>query len=364
MANFVDKYWQKKFIPLKARITRHENRITAILTKAMENPQTSSVFWNTVRASINKEYTAIGATFGKWAKTNIPKAYRVFVRQQMARINNLKSITNKAKKSVNKLVNTNASRQIVAALTKDAISDMTAGLVQGNLRINRLTRLTQQTLVTEALVDSTVAQAFEAGNISLNTVLKRKGSLANSLVNQAKNGRFITVMDKNGNPRNYTARYYSEMVSRVKFHEAQAQGAIVTANNYDTDLVRVSEHNTTTAICQEFEGKIFSISGKDKRFPVISQVPPFHVNCLHIILATFVEALQAQGNLKGYSDFSKGKTNTPPNSPSFVPVNKRNDIISKTTTETKETSVYKSATTKQKRTILKDNVSNAIGAAA
>lgn len=364
MATFVDKYLKKKFPPLAAAITRHENRISAILTNAIAKPQTSAIYWNTVRSAINKEYKAINILYATWAKETIPKAYRVFLRQQMARIKNLKSITNIATKNINKLITSTASQQIVAALTKDAINDMTSALVQGNLRIARLTRLTQQTLIAESLVDASVAKAFESGNLAINTVLKRKGSLANSLITQAQNGRFITVIDKNGNPINYRARYYAEMVSRVKFHEAQAQGALVTAANYKSDLVRVSSHNTTTVICQEFEGKIYSISGKDKRFPVISQTPPYHVNCLHIIMVTFVESLEAQKNLKQFSDFSKGKINAPPVPPSFVPIDKRNKIVAKTTADTKKTAIFQDSTVKQKRALLKSNISEDINKAA
>lgn len=279
MANKVDKYWQKRFTPLEKKITVHEAKISKILNKAIAEPKRTGAFWNAIRIEIHKEYIEIGKLYSKWSKIEIPKAYKVFLKDNMAKVSRLKSITKIAKQNFSKLANNTASTQIVSALVMDSISDMAGALTMGNLRINRLTRLTQQTLVDEFLIDTAVGEAYEAGNLRIATVLKRKGTVANSLVTQAKNGRWVSIIDKNGVTRTYSARYYAEMVSRVKFHEAQSQSALVVANNYETDLVRVSSHNTTTKICMPFEGKIYSISGKDKRFPMLQETSPYHTNC-------------------------------------------------------------------------------------
>jgi len=364
MPNYVDKYWQKKYPSLKKSIDRREARIAAILQQAVSKPQLSNTYWNTVRAAIDREYRGISRTFNKWAERNIPSAYKSFTIQQNSRIAGLKSVTTPAKKSISQLLKTNASQQIAAVLTADAIADMTSALVQGNLRISRFTRKTQQSLIAESLVDRTVINAISAGNLSVNKILSRQGTLANSLINQVENGRFITIIDKNGNPRNYRASYYAEMVSRTKFHEAQAESTKILANNYNSDLVRISNHNTTTEICQQYEAKIFSLSGKDKRFPILDQVPPFHVNCLHVMSVTFVETLESTGQLQAFSDFSRGETDAPPGQNSYVPVKKRNKIINKTITDTKASDKYKSSTIKQRRALLKKNTAAAIAEAA
>ena len=69
------------------------------------------------------------------------------------------------------------------------------------------------------------------------------------------------------------------------------------AYNYGTDLVEVSSHNTATKICIPFEGNIYSVSGKHPVFPPMTDVPPFHVSCLHLMYPTFESGLIAQGVL-------------------------------------------------------------------
>lgn len=52
------------------------------------------------------------------------------------------------------------------------------------------------------------------------------------------------------------------------------------------DLVEVSSHNTDCDICKEFEGKVYSISGKHKEYPKLERKPPFHPGCRHYITPT------------------------------------------------------------------------------
>jgi hypothetical protein len=52
----------------------------------------------------------------------------------------------------------------------------------------------------------------------------------------------------------------------------------------DFDIVQISSHNTTTPVCQKYEGKIFSLRGQTPGLPILDVTPPFHPNCLHILL--------------------------------------------------------------------------------
>jgi hypothetical protein len=49
--------------------------------------------------------------------------------------------------------------------------------------------------------------------------------------------------------------------------------------------------------CIPFEGNIYSVSGKHPVFPPMTDVPPFHPNCLHLMYPTFESGLIAQGVL-------------------------------------------------------------------
>jgi hypothetical protein len=52
-----------------------------------------------------------------------------------------------------------------------------------------------------------------------------------------------------------------------------------------SDVVQVSSHGTTTPICQQFEGFVFSLTGKTQGLPVLSQRPGFHPGCKHVLLS-------------------------------------------------------------------------------
>ncbi len=95
---------------------------------------------------------------------------------------------------------------------------------------------------------------------------------------------------------------------------------------HDTDLIQVSSHNTVCDICQRFEGKIFSITGADKRFPMLTDVPPFCDNCRHSIHVTFETALTVQKILKKFIEFSNGRTEKHPFDKNFIPISNRPKI--------------------------------------
>ena len=199
----------------------------------------------------------------------------------------------------------------------DASAAFKTSAVTGLNNMVRLTRMTQQALISESLIDITVAEGFRFGDLRKSS-RALSGELYSNLLGQVEGKQFIQA-----GKMHYTPDYYAEMVSRVKFHEAHSYAAITQAKNYGTDLVQVSSHNTTTEICQQYEAKIYSMSGKDKRFPILSISPPYHVNCLHLIMPTFVSAMEVQGTLDSFSAFSKGRIDKPPIPSGFVPVASR-----------------------------------------
>ena len=94
-------------------------------------------------------------------------------------------------------------------------------------------------------------------------------------------GQFINI-----NGRNYNVKKYSKMVARTRLRKVQSEAVIRMSEEYETDLVQVSDHGTTTEKCLEFEGNVYSISGKSKNHPVLTERPPYHPNCQHNISPT------------------------------------------------------------------------------
>lgn len=94
-------------------------------------------------------------------------------------------------------------------------------------------------------------------------------------------GMFINI-----NGRNYNIKKYSKMVARTRLRKVQSDAVMRMCEEYNNDLVQVSDHGTTTEICLPFEGNVYSISGTDPKYPVLPMRPPFHPNCQHNISPT------------------------------------------------------------------------------
>lgn len=87
---------------------------------------------------------------------------------------------------------------------------------------------------------------------------------------------------------------YAGMVARSTTREAGniARENQLVENGYD--LVQFTEHYPTCALCAQFQGRVFSISGKDKRFPPLSKAfasgyRNIHPNCRHVLVAWLEE---------------------------------------------------------------------------
>ena len=90
---------------------------------------------------------------------------------------------------------------------------------------------------------------------------------------------------------------YAELVARTTTREATNTAMTSTGEQLGYDLVKFSTHYPTCEVCALIQGRVFSISGKDKRFPALSSVPGFdkgfktiHPHCRHVLVIT-VEAL-------------------------------------------------------------------------
>ncbi|MCJ7828585.1 MAG: phage minor capsid protein [Dehalococcoidia bacterium] len=94
--------------------------------------------------------------------------------------------------------------------------------------------------------------------------------------------------------RMYNLRSYAEMVARTTLREAQTQATLDLCATYENDLVEISDHNTECALCEQYEGNVYSLSGNDPEYPKLEEETPFHPNCQHSMLPTSSEALRAR----------------------------------------------------------------------
>ncbi|KRQ86046.1 Phage minor capsid protein 2 [Caloramator mitchellensis] len=117
------------------------------------------------------------------------------------------------------------------------------------------------------------AKKYAAGQ----TVKDISKELQQKLLSQGLTG----FKDKLG--REWRIDRYAEMVARTTTAEIASVATLNTCEEAGIDLVRITTHYPTCEKCAPLQGKVFSISGKDKRYPKLEDRyrPPIHPNCRH-----------------------------------------------------------------------------------
>lgn len=324
MSNFggyhsdMEKEARKRINQLNKSLNKVSNNIWKILYESGRNPKKTSAYWNKVRKDLNRQYKELNVIFESWAEKEIPLAYRKAIRKIQRKFEKTKTVTQSALSGSRDIIDSKYSIEIMRSLYAKAVTDFKNATYNGLKNTHKWTRQTQQLLLSESEIDLTIANIFNKSGDLTKSAKILSDQLYKKLSKSMSDNHFIQA-----GKRKFKVNYYAELVARVKFHEAHSYGALTQAKNYETDLVIVSTHNTKTALCQEFEGKIYSIEGKDKRFPRLSFTPPFHPNCLHLILPTFESSMEIQGTLEDFAKFSNNKSEVPPVPAGFIPLGER-----------------------------------------
>lgn len=73
------------------------------------------------------------------------------------------------------------------------------------------------------------------------------------------------------------------LAASVQYHQRKAHvdGMINRATENKQDLVYVNSVGITCSICAQYQGRVYSISGNDSRFPKLDMRPPYHAHCVH-----------------------------------------------------------------------------------
>lgn len=73
------------------------------------------------------------------------------------------------------------------------------------------------------------------------------------------------------------------MAGVIQYHQRKAhvEGSINRFKENGVDLVYVNRVGITCPICAVYQGRVYSISGNDSRFPRLERRPPYHSHCVH-----------------------------------------------------------------------------------
>ncbi|WP_416199084.1 MAG: hypothetical protein ACFWUA_05135 [Sporanaerobacter sp.] len=140
--------------------------------------------------------------------------------------------------------------------------------------------------------DNIQKASMDAVGLKLSTNETLRECKKNILKNFAENG-ISAIKTKNG--REIRMDAYADMVARSTTREITNTATIKQVEELGYDLVKMSSHPGACPICQEFEGRVYSISGKDKRFPKLdiafsNGYANIHPRCRHV-LEPFIEEL-------------------------------------------------------------------------
>lgn len=105
-----------------------------------------------------------------------------------------------------------------------------------------------------------------------------------------------------------SAEDYASMVARTTTHEAATTAKLIAAEQEGYDLVKMSTHYPTCKTCAQLQGRVYSISGKDKRFPPLSKAfksgyNTVHPNCRHVV-SVWAEEIKTNEEIKEASENS------------------------------------------------------------
>lgn len=163
------------------------------------------------------------------------------------------------------------------------------------------TREHMNTEVQQAAIDATEeaitkGQRTQVMQDNLIEALKKKGIESVSYV---RNGQTCYIQ----------LDTYAELVARTTEHEIRNTANINLGARIGNDLVHMSEHIGACPICTPYQGRVYSISGKDTRYPYLYSTPwsstyqNFHPRCRHI-LTQWIEDLHTDAENDKMQEYS------------------------------------------------------------
>ncbi|WP_366160577.1 phage minor capsid protein [Bacillus infantis] len=102
------------------------------------------------------------------------------------------------------------------------------------------------------------------------------------------------------------------MANVIQYHQRKAhvEGNINRLIENRRDLVYVNFVGITCDVCGKYQGRVYSISGDDERFPKLIKRPPYHGHCVHSTSAWVEEYQEEEDIEKAISDSNKPFTDS------------------------------------------------------
>lgn len=229
--------------------------------ESITNPSMSQIKWEQRSRQVSALYATIRNVWAQYANKQFTTQYK------RAKDRTIEALKKAGVEIRSDLPQYNTLSQMIV----DSVARMNLATKNGEENVLKLFRDTQQAHLSDIEINRKLAEGLITGENPDNLKKVLKSSLAKSL----GEGNVIEI-----NGRKYKPDYYAELVARTRTREAQSRAAIDTIMGFGEDTVRVSSHNTGTPLCQEYEGNVYSLSGRSPH-PILDQYPPFHPNSYH-----------------------------------------------------------------------------------
>lgn len=225
----------------------------------------------------------------KQAKGNVTTFYKEMLKQVQQEILKLQIFHTQWATDITKQLYKQAYKEAIKALEinidsltqlhKEAIELIAENIVNNLNQVTNLVGRQIEDKIREIGLNFT-ANKFATGN----TIKQMQKELVNSLIDEG----LTSIKDKLG--RNIPISVYAETLARSIVAETQNTCVKNVMQEHDKDLIKMSKHYTACPVCVPYEGRVYSLSGKDSRFPHINNVPGFkagynniHPRCRHRI---------------------------------------------------------------------------------
>lgn len=245
-------------------------------------------YYNSVLKQLERLMKQLEAETGQYISTEIPRQYKKALDDTYAyfKRNNLQM----KRPDMFSHIHSDA----VSELANEMRYHINQGISIAGRRIMRYLDTAKDNALRQAGLRSAALKAAAGQTVA---------DMQKDLMQRLANDGFLTVQYGTGK-RAYQVGLdsYAAMVARSTTREAGnlARENQLTENGYD--LMMMTEHYPTCEACAVLQGRVYSISGRDKRFPPLSRAFPsgyrnVHPNCRHV-MTYWIEEMQSPEEIR------------------------------------------------------------------
>lgn len=263
----------KKLRELIKQIKNVNSEIIDILNEAVNSKSVSDNYYETQLTKLKVRYAKLYREFKSYIEKEFPAMFLI----------DADKFNRELGEDILKLTKKNLDNTQIKVIVQDSLQYMLKACSGGLIDCERILLETKQLAIAEHKINKAIARGLKAGENP-----RTFGAAIAKMLKRKLAGNTLTIKGRNYNPAKY-----AELVARTRGREIQSIAAIETLKSYGLDLCKISSHSTTTQVCKQYEGKIFSLTGKNATiiknrkeitYPVLTKKPPFHPGCKHVII--------------------------------------------------------------------------------